>query len=386
RVEIRVVDAAGDGVGEARVTIHAAGNGANQPGTPLLDVSTGTDGRTLFLTGMDGPGGIESFQVAVQPADGSAAVTETLSLEQTPWVITLPQTEARLPAHLDLALVIDTTGSMGDELGYLKAEIDSIAAEVHRRFPNVKQRYALILYRDEGDQYVTRLHDFTESLDEFRDRLAEQSAGGGGDYPEAVHLALERSEKLSWRETDTARVMFLIGDAPPHSPHAPRLLDSAKRLRLSGVTIFPIAASGAADEFEYLARTASFLTMGQYLFLTDHSGVGNAHAKPTAPKYNVERLDQLMFRMIASELSGEPFEPRDILATEEGDPNAPQPPPAPQQGQEGAALPRVHFQPVAVVQRELTGEPPSWFTSGNFFRWGIAAAALAMLLVLDRKC
>jgi len=45
---------------------------------------------------------------------------------------------------------------MGDELEYLKAEIDDIAATVKRMFPNVDQRFALILYRDEGDHYVTR--------------------------------------------------------------------------------------------------------------------------------------------------------------------------------------------------------------------------------------
>ena len=33
--------------------------------------------------------------------------------------------------------------------------------------------------------------------------------------------------------------------------------------------------------------------MGQYLFLTDHSGIGNPHAKPTTSNYTVERLDQL---------------------------------------------------------------------------------------------
>lgn len=64
-------------------------------------------------------------------------------------------------------------------------------------------------------------------------------------------------------------------------------------------------------------RISAFLTMGQYLFLTDHSGIGNAHAKPTTSNYTVERLDQLMVRMVTTELAGEPVLPRDIIAIEE---------------------------------------------------------------------
>ena len=46
------------------------------------------------------------------------------------------------------------------------------------------------------------------------------------------------------------------------------------------------------------------MTMGRYLFLTDHSGVGNPHAKPHAPEYAVEHLNRLMVRMIAQQLAG----------------------------------------------------------------------------------
>jgi hypothetical protein len=59
------------------------------------------------------------------------------------------------------------------------------------------------------------------------------------------------------------------------------------------------------------------MTMGQYLFLTDHSGVGLPHAAPHASEYNVEWLNAVMLRMIASELSGRDVLPSEILATEE---------------------------------------------------------------------
>ncbi len=65
--------------------------------------------------------------------------------------ITLPGAKQALPAELDLAFVIDATGSMGDEIEYLKNEVDGIASDVKAKFGNVPIRYALIVYRDHGD-------------------------------------------------------------------------------------------------------------------------------------------------------------------------------------------------------------------------------------------
>jgi hypothetical protein len=208
---------------------------------------------------------------------------------------------------------------MGDELNYLKVEIDHIAAEVHERFPNVDQRFGLILYRDHGDEYVTRSFDFTPSLADFRRTLAAQSANGGGDYPEAMHLALEQATQLSWRGAGTARVVFLVADAPPHAQFAQRTLDAVQKLRRAGVTVFPVASSGVREQAEFIMRAVGFLTQGQYLFLTDHSGVGDPHAKPDAPSYLVEKLGRLMIRMIAEKLSGQAGMPQDVIAVEETD-------------------------------------------------------------------
>ena len=132
-----------------------------------------------------------------------------------------------------------------------------------------------------------------------------------------MHAALEQAGELSWRSRNTARVMFLMSDAPPHNRHMARTFDAVQRLRKHEITIFPVAGSGTRDEAEFALRTAAFMTMGQYLFLTDHSGVGLPHAAPHASEYNVEWLSAVMLRMIATELSGRDVLPFEILATEE---------------------------------------------------------------------
>ena len=103
---------------------------------------------------------------------------------------------------LDVALVIDTTGSMGDEMLYLRTEFLALTASIAEEHPNAEQRWALVVYRDEGDAYVTRSTDFTDDLQAFQSTLAEQSAGGGGDIPEAPDRALAATAELDWRLAD----------------------------------------------------------------------------------------------------------------------------------------------------------------------------------------
>jgi hypothetical protein len=45
-------------------------------------------------------------------------------------------------------------------------------------------------------------------------------------------------------------------------------------------------------------RTFALATNGTYVFLTDDSGVGNAHIKPTTDKYDVEKLNEAIKRVI----------------------------------------------------------------------------------------
>ncbi len=92
-------------------------------------------GWRLFLAGIDGAGGAREFRVTVTPPDGAAAVTRVMRLGEPTWEIRLPSTRESPVRMLDLALVVDTTGSMGDELEYLKVEIDSIVQAIHTKRP-----------------------------------------------------------------------------------------------------------------------------------------------------------------------------------------------------------------------------------------------------------
>ncbi len=251
---------------------------------------------------------------AIAPGMQQPVLSTIYPAQANTHTITL-QHKAAAPKQLDLAFVVDCTGSMSDELEYLKAEVESITQAVAKRFPHVTQRYALVAYRDRGDEYVTRSYDFGASgesgLRTFRRNLKQQSASGGGDYPEAVHRALAKAGKLSWAKGNISRVCFHIADAPPHHSRIEDTFDEVDTLRAQGVAIYPVASSGVKELAEFTMRTEALLTGSEYLFLTDDSGVGNAHETPTADRFEVETLKELMIRMIAQELAGLKFGPRE---------------------------------------------------------------------------
>lgn len=209
------------------------------------------------------------------------------------------------PTDLDISLVIDTTGSMGDELAYLKQELGSLASEISERFPQASQRWSLVVFRDEGDEYVTRKYNFTDDIQVFQGTLNGQTYGGGGDFPEAPDQGIAESVSLSWRTSDdVAKMMFLVADAPHHDENRKAMADAIRSARDGGLHIYPVASSGVDELTERSFRQAAQLTLGRYLFLTDDSGLGGSHKAPTLPCYYVTTLKKAILRSVEAELSG----------------------------------------------------------------------------------
>ena len=218
--------------------------------------------------------------------------------------------QAQAPTKFDLQLVVDTTGSMGDELSYIQSELRTILARLRDEHPGLDIRIGLIFYRDLGDEYVTRSFAFTANDTLVQTNLATQHADGGGDMPEAVDQALNRAIHFDWRP-DAVHSMLWIADAPPHDERVAASWQAAENARFRRIQIVPVAASGVDARAEYFMRAAAAATQSRYLFLTDDSGVGNPHAPPEVDCYLVTRLDQLVRRVLDSQISGHRVEPAD---------------------------------------------------------------------------
>lgn len=211
-------------------------------------------------------------------------------------------TESRAFTQLDLCFMIDTTGSMGDELGYLQAEVGDVISRVQTELPNADIRLGLVFYRDFGDEYVVKSFDFTSDISAQQTVLKKQRAAGGGDYPEAVHEALAETLGLSWRE-DARKILVPVLDAPPHDFKTERgtkrdirgeygtlVYQAAEK----GIAAVPVAASGVDVPTQYVLRSTALITGGTYVFLTDDSGIGNGHDKPVVGEFVVEYLNSCL--------------------------------------------------------------------------------------------
>lgn len=200
----------------------------------------------------------------------------------------------------DVMFVVDATGSMGDELEYLKNELYDVLQRAGQQ-QNIQLRTGAVFYRDTGDEYVTRVFPFTGDFSRTVDFVKEQHADGGGDYEEAVEVALRDAlEQQDWSDVARARLLFLVLDAPPHNNEAVKALirSQARKAAEKGIKIIPVSASGIDKTTEFLLRNLSIATNGTYVFITDDSGVGASHLQPTVGEYEVEYLNDLMVRLI----------------------------------------------------------------------------------------
>jgi hypothetical protein len=70
------------------------------------------------------------------------------------------------PDAIDVAFVVDATGSMGDELDYLKEELKDVIASVRSQNANTAINTGSVYYRDQSDLFVTRVSGFTTNIDQ----------------------------------------------------------------------------------------------------------------------------------------------------------------------------------------------------------------------------
>jgi len=276
-----------------------------------LSLSTLADGTAVFFPVLDRLG--SQVRLSVGGAGAQASFLRTVDLSgqaggqrQT---ATLPGPAVPV-RRFDLAIVLDTTGSMGDEIEFLKNELRAIVRDLQRGHPGLDIRMALVAYRDEGDVFVTHTYAFTDSGEEMQERLAEQSGDGGGDEPEAMDQALIRAMHLDWRP-DAVRSLLLVADAPPHDENLARTWRAAEAARAARIQIVPVAASDTSDRAQYVMRAMAAATQSRYLFLTDDSGIGNPHAEPAVDCYQVTKLESLIRRVLDSQISGRRVEPRE---------------------------------------------------------------------------
>jgi Mg-chelatase subunit ChlD len=185
-------------------------------------------------------------------------------------------------AKIEVVFVLDTTGSMGGLIDAAKENIWSIATTMASAQTAPDISIGLVAYRDRGDDFVTKVVDLSSDLDSVYATLMDFEAAGGGDGPESVNAALYDSiNSISWsQDTDTYKVVFLVGDAPPHMdyPNEMKYPEILKTAAARGIIVNSIQCgeyAAATRPWQQIAQLAG----GRY-FQVEQSGSAVAIATP----------------------------------------------------------------------------------------------------------
>lgn len=203
---------------------------------------------------------------------------------------------------LDLCFVVDTTGSMGDDIDNAKENMANILEHLAEKTENY--RIALIDYRDFSSRsgysvdypYQVQLY-FTNNNADITAAIDNLDLGNGGDNEETVYSALMAAVNLDWR-SDAKKVIIILGDAAPLDPepttnytyetvllalfHADISIDYSESddrvvdgLDSSLINVFSIGAGASADAEDFFEEISAS-TGGSYASVDDASKVGDA--------------------------------------------------------------------------------------------------------------
>ena len=304
RMYIKVVNSAGAVVPAARVRVVDIANDR-----VALAGTTYGDGRVPFYPHLDAEP--TSF-IDSTPARYLVEVNAGLSRRRVEWDGTADLTvkvdvdnPISDPVKLDVLFLIDTTGSMRDEIDRIKASLLSMTDKLKSMEREFDLRYAAVLYRDIGDDYVTKAHPFTSDIRAFDEALKTIQANGGGDGPESLNQGVaEAVGRADWRE-GAAKVMFLIADAQPHMDYDGDLPygESLKAALAEGIRIHSVAASGLPPVGTLVFRQIAQFTRGKFIFIEYGSAVATAKSHGVKGKVKSNNLDAILSEQIKEEVA-----------------------------------------------------------------------------------
>lgn len=210
---------------------------------------------------------------------------------------------------IDLMFVVDTTTSMDDELEFLKNEISDVVEEVNS-FNDCIVNVAVLLYKDKGEIYETLYSEFTEDINAQLEFLENKIAYGGGDFEEAVEVAIEEAASKSWSGSNSTKIIVHIGDAPAHDENINDWYNAVIDLCNKGIRLITVASSGINKKTEYFFRSMTLISNGTYVAITNHSGIGNDHIDSSVDvNVTVEYLDSCLVRLITGYHTGILYDP-----------------------------------------------------------------------------
>ncbi len=321
----------GNGCGQQSVTplvISLPASVVTRPGSEpgiirLPDSVFGNDYETLQL---QGAGGAYTFQITggglprgfSLSADGRLTGRPSSADINKLYTFTVYMTDglffgsqvyeiAVVRGSTDFSFVIDTTGSMWDDIGAVQANANQIIDCI--RATGVDYRFSIVAYRDTWDVYIARMvQEFTADTAQIISSLNTLSADGGGDTPEAVYSGLMTSIGLNWRDGSIKNII-LMGDAPSHDP-------DTNGYTLSSMLSAAAAASANAQPGQMHPRPIRIfpiLVGGDFLALENFNAIAAGSGGQVLQAINAEQVINVICKAVNAIVNEEEVIPPVIL-------------------------------------------------------------------------
>ena len=184
-------------------------------------------------------------------------------------VPTFNNQESSTKSDIDIAFVIDSTGSMKDNVGALRARVNEIMKQTEKGASSY--RFALIDYKDHPkfntQNYLARTDvDFTSDGSVLEKGLDSLTYEGGnlGNTNASVYSGVMQAVNLKWRN-GVKKIVVVIGDAPPRDPE-PGTGYTAASVAKAAYEVDPVSVYGidtgqlSSSEFQNLVSSSSGTT------------------------------------------------------------------------------------------------------------------------------
>jgi PKD domain/von Willebrand factor type A domain len=217
----------------------------------------------------------------------------------------IPGKETYSPA--DVVFCVDDTGSMDGVIGNVQTQINSMTDTLSAAIPDI--RFGLVTYNDASERDI----DLTTNVADFKAKVNALYASGGGDYPEGVEKGLQTAYTSSWRSGDVAKVVVLIGDAPPHPADVPTAVSGASAAYTNeyGIYTNTIVCSTYADAVDAFQQIAS-AGHGTNATITDPTKVVSAitaSIKTVVPSIDTAGSNVVVKEVVPSYIEATSFDP-----------------------------------------------------------------------------
>lgn len=195
---------------------------------------------------------------------------------------------------IDIVFAIDSTGSMKDNVGALKARVRTVVKQTQKGASSY--RFALVDYKDhpkfDFQNYLARTDvDFTSDESTLEKGLDSLTYEGGnlGNTNASVYSGVMQAVNMKWRN-GVKKIVVVIGDAPPRDPE-PGTGYTAASVAKAAYDVDPVSVYGI-DTGQL--NSTSFQTL-----VTSSTGT-------TANASSPDQVSDLVNKAISSELN-KPF-------------------------------------------------------------------------------